>query len=401
MAEKETILTVAEIAKKLNKQFKTDTLAMFADKTPTYGRVGISDMGFDFPLFGGLPEGRIVTISGRQHSGKTLGACALISAYQRKYPDKVCVYVDVEHSLDKTFVAHMTGLDLTRLLYINTQGMACEDIFAMVLELQQSSDIGVIVIDSLASMVSGADMDSDFEKDNGMRGSIAKPLHKFCRMINPMLFEKNNILVFINQVRIAGKTFTGANIYSEPAGDAPNYYSSVMIRFGTRKFTKGDKYDVTDGEGVDGIRLQFAIMKNKTANVSRGGGFITFRYDTGMDWKTDLLEVALKYDFIKRPTTQSYVLWDLVNDKAYTNADGSEKKFVGRAKLLEYLDSDVAFQNEYIKMLYDYIAETSKSYGSLLDESEREELIRQQKYLDNEIDEEEKVIAEEVSDALE
>lgn len=372
-------LSVSEIAKQLNRDYKNKTLAVMADKTPDYVRLSTGALGLDFPLHGGLPEGRIIGISGKYHSGKTLGACVQMSAYQRKYPNKICVFVDVEHTLDKVFIAKMTGLDLTKVLYIDPIGMACEDIFAMVLRLQiEATDIGMIIIDSVAGLVSGTDMDSDFEKDNGMRGAVAKPLHKFCRMINPYLFRSNNILILINQVRVIGKTRQGANIYAEPCGDAIPFYSSVMLRFGTRKFTKGDKYDVTDGADTDGIRLQFAITKNKTADISRGGGFITFRYDTGLDWKADLMDIAIKYNFIKRPNAQSYILYDLVNDKPYTDDKGEILQIRGKANVLEYLDNNIEFQNTYLKMLNNFIAQTSKTYGSLLDERERAELMQQE-----------------------
>ena len=103
-------------------------------------------------------------------------------------------------------------------------------------------------------------------------------------------------------MRTVGTTFTGAPIYDEPGGLAPKYYASVKLRFGTRTFTQGDKVDARDGENADGFRLTFATTKNKTASTQRGGGFLTFRYDTGLDWSYDLLEVAIKYDFISRPS---------------------------------------------------------------------------------------------------
>ena len=111
--------SVLEIAKKLNRAYKNEKLALTADVMPSYERLACNDLGADFPLYGGLPYGRIVTVSGKEHSGKTTGACTYLAAYQRANPDKTCVFVDVEHALDKEFQAAMTGLDLTKLLYVN------------------------------------------------------------------------------------------------------------------------------------------------------------------------------------------------------------------------------------------------------------------------------------------
>ena len=41
--------SVAEIAKKLNKEFKDEKLAIKADVTPTYERMPTGAFGFDYP----------------------------------------------------------------------------------------------------------------------------------------------------------------------------------------------------------------------------------------------------------------------------------------------------------------------------------------------------------------
>lgn len=362
--------SVLEIAKKLNRAYKNEKLALTADVMPSYERLACNDLGADFPLYGGLPYGRIVTVSGKEHSGKTTGACTYLAAYQRANPDKTCVFVDVEHALDKEFQAAMTGLDLTKLLYVNPEGMSGEQIMDAILEFQDSDDIGMIVLDSIAALVSSRDYDTDIEKDNGMSGGIAKPLAKFIRKMLDPLASKKNILLLINQVRTVGTTFTGAPIYDEPGGHAPKYYASVKLRFGTRTFTVGDKVDARDGENADGFRLTFATTKNKTASTQRGGGFLTFRYDTGLDWSFDLLEVAIKYDFISRPSSMSYIVMNLETGEAYTDADGNVLKFVGKQKLRDYLNEHVEFQKEYLAMLNRHISATANKYGSLLDARE-------------------------------
>lgn len=360
--------SVFDIAKKINKAYDNNKLALTADVTPSYRRLACNALGIDFPLYGGLPYGRIVTISGKEHSGKTTGACTFLAAYQRENPDKFCVYVDVEHALDKEFQAAMTGIDLTKLLYLNPEGMSGEQIMDTIIELQDADDIGLIILDSIAALVSSRDYDTDMEKDNGMSGGIAKPLAKFIRKMLDPIAAKQNILILVNQVRQVGTTFTGAAIYDEPGGHAPKYYASVKLRFGTRTFTSGDKVDCRDGEGADGFRLTFATTKNKTASIQRGGGFITYRYDTGLDWSFDLLEVAIKYEFIDRPNNQTYVLMNLETGEPYIDKEtGDTLKFRGKQNLKDYLNTHIEFQNEYLKMLNKHISASSNQYGSLLD----------------------------------
>lgn len=275
-----------DFARKINKEFKDDNLMIMSSIKPTYDRMPTNALGLDYVLAGGIPLGRILEFSGLQHSGKTLAACVVLAAYQRKFPDKTCVYVDVEHSLDLRFMSKMTGLDLDKLYYINPNRQSGQQLLQMILEIQDLEDVGAIVLDSLPALIPEAVLESDATKDNGMRATIAKPLYPFCARMAEMVAQKNNLFIMINQVRDDGKTFTGIQKYKEPCGSAPAYYSSIVIRFGTRKFTLGDDMDACgakNGEGADGFRLHFKIMKNKCGACNRGGGFLTFRYNTGFD----------------------------------------------------------------------------------------------------------------------
>lgn len=381
--------TIAEIAAKLNKEYKDDKLVIRSDVVPTYERLHTNALGHDYCLGGGLPLGRICVYSGLAHSGKTTGACLNVAAYQRKFPDKTCVYVDVEHSLDLKFQARMNGLDLNKLMYVNPNGLSGEQICDMIVELQKGDDIGMIVLDSIPAMQPAIVLENDLTKDSGMRGTMAKKLHQFLSIMSSMVNERNNVLILINQVRQAGTTFTGAPIYKEPGGSAPGYYSSVSIRFGTRKWTKGDDMDAcktTNGEGADGIRLSFKLLKNKTFNISRGGGFITYRYDKGLDWMHDLIEVALAFDFIKRINNVTYMLIDLHTGEALVDPETGEELRGKKSDLIDYINTHVDFQNRYLKMLSDYISASDESYGDLLDERTAAEIDEQERIVAHQYD---------------
>lgn len=369
--------TIAEVAKRLNKEFGDNTLAIKADVTPTYERMSTGAFGLDYPLFGGLVYGRIMTFAGMFHSGKTTAACLCLAAYQRANPDKMCIYVDVEHSLDLKFQARMNGVDFEKLIYFNPKTLSGEQILDAILEFEESEDVGMIILDSIPALLPAQSMENDIEKDPGMRGTIAKPLHRFLIEMSNLVAQQNNILLLINQVRVAGTTFTGAPIYSEPGGQAPQYYSSIKVRFGTRTFIKGDKVDSSDGEGADGFRLKFVITKNKCGPVSRGGGFISYNYQKGLMWMEDLLEIAYKFDFIKRINNVTYSLINLENGEVYKDEKGND--LTGKRKDLEnYILTNVEFQKEYIDMLNKHIKADDISYGDILDAREVADIKQQE-----------------------
>lgn len=278
----------------------------------------------------------------------------------------------------------MTGLDLSKLMYINPNGQSGQQLLDIILELQQADDIGAIVLDSLPALIPEVVLENDMTKDNGMRGTMAKPLYPFYAKMCEMVAQKNNIFIATNQVRDGGKTYNGIQLYKEPCGLAPSFYSSIIIRFGTRKFTLGDDMDACgakNGEGADGFRLQFKTMKNKCGSCNRGGGFITFRYATGLDWINDLLEIALGFGFIEK--SGSYcTLIDCETGEIYTDENGKPLKDY-RKNLVEYIKTNIPFQNKYLAMLNRVIsADDSKSYGDLLDEHANSEINMQQSGVD-------------------
>ena len=365
--------SVLEIAKQLNRDYKDNKLAVKADITPDYERMATGAFGLDYPLYGGLPLGRICTFAGLFHSGKSTAACIAMAAYQRKYPDKICVYADLEHALDIKFQSRMTGLDPDRMIYFSPTTLTGEQVLDALLEFQKSDDIGMIVLDSIPMLLPAQSLENDMTKDPGMRGTIAKCLHRFLPVMTGLVNEKNNIFIMVNQVRVAGTTFTGAPIYSEPGGQAPQYYSSIKVRFGTRTFIKGDKVDCSDGEGAEGFRLKYSITKNKCGPIARGGGFMSFNYDTGLMWMNDLLEIAYKFEFIKRLNNVTYQLVNLETGEVYLDENGRE--LTGKRKDLEYyIMTNVAFQNEYLAMLNRVISGTGATYGKILDAREEAEM---------------------------
>lgn len=371
---------ISEIAAKFNKEYKDKNLAIVSDIKPEYKRLASGALGMDYVLFGGLPYGRLCVYSGLPHSGKTTAACAELGAYQRKYPEKTCVYVDVEHSLDLKFQALMNGIDLSKLYYVSPNGLSGQQVLDMIIEFQKADDVGMIILDSLPALIPAAVLENDLTKDSGMRATMAKPLYPFCASMADMVAAKGNILIMINQVRDDGKTFTGIQKWKEPAGGAPGFYSSVSVRFGTRKWVQGDNMDAcgaTNGEGADGFRLQFKIMKNKTAPCNRGGGFITYRYATGLDWVNDLLEIALAFDFIHRVNNVTYELINLETGEIYSDENGNQLK--GKKQdLIDYIKTNIKFQKEYLDMLNRYIAASDATYGQLLDERAAAEIDTQE-----------------------
>lgn len=377
MAKETTKLSMADFAKKLNREYSNSNLMITSNIVPAYKRLDSGLFGMTYGLGGGLPYGRLAVYAGLEHSGKTTAACAELAAYMRHNPTKQCVFVDVEHSLDLQFQALMHGIDLSRLFYFNPENMSGEQILEAILEMEDTEDIGMIVLDSAPAMMPASNMENEFTKDMGMRGNMAKAFHKFCPVMCDKLAKNGNIMIIINQVRIAGYTYTGAPIYKEPVGSSLSYYASVKIRFGTRVFLRdGEEIKGADGEGATGFRLKAKVTKNKTFSTSRGGLFASFNYETGAEYLKDMLAVALQFDFIKRLNNVTYALVNLDTGEILVDPETGEELKNKKAYLINYLKEHPAFMRTYAQMLSRHLAAANDV--SLLDKDTLAEIEAQE-----------------------
>lgn len=371
-----------------------------ASITPRYERVPSRAIAMTYALYGGVPHGgRLFEFSGPNSSGKTTAAFAVISDYLRTYKNSNVLFVDVEQSLDVEYQCKMNFVDQERVYVCKPRvGMAGEQILGMVLDMaMQIDNLALIVFDSIPALIPAIDLEEDFEKDNGMRGTLAKYLYKWLRECLPVFAENKIDLLLLNQTRVKGKTHTGFDIVDEPCGDATKYYSSIRVRFGKKVFVdeNGDELEMhkgsatekatnpSTGEGASGIRLNFAITKNKTAPVSRGGGYITYLYDTGMYYLKDLFEVAIKLKFIEQVNASRYQLLDIESKQPLS--DGNGKPIYGLKKeLFKYFKENEDFALDYLDKLSKVLTESTETLGELLDETIAEEIAKEEKALNPE-----------------
>lgn len=396
--------TVLEIAKKINSKWNAEVITP-GNLIPECQRFSMGTLSADYSLYGGLPEGKLITFAGESGSCKSLCSVLAMAKYQQKHPDKTNIYVDAENTLvgQIDWFVKMTGLDISpdKFLRYDCSGKAAEEIFKDIVELQieASDNIGMIIIDSAPMLLTKADMDNDIDKDNGQRASVAKPLGKFCKIMVQLLAKVGNPLIIINHTRVAGTTPQGAKIYTEPAGYALSFFPSIKVRFGNRKFTKGDNIDVSASmvdADVDGLCATFSITKSRMGTMKRNGAKIIFRYETGVDTLTDLNETITKANIAKR---LSNVSWQLVipgTDIPYKDDNGNDLQFKGKNNMFAYLRDHEDFRKMYEKAVSDYMNGSSENY-SLLDDEEIQQLNKIERNVESNTDANEK---QEIADSI-
>ena len=383
MAEKEAKKSLKDIIKQINKTCKEWDILSSGNFSKNLKKLSLRSLGFDYPFKGGLPYGQITTISGVEQSGKSTIAAIAMGEYQQENPDKICVYVDAENTLltqaDYFQTISKISYDEDHFVRYDCTGRSAEEIFQDLIAMQASDEIGMIVIDSARALISQADLDNDFTKDNGQRASIAKAMGKFLKQMMMYLPKRNNILLILNQVDVIKDMFS--TTYNEPCGYALKYFPSVKVRCGTRTFTQGTKTDISAGKATDacdGMQFHFAIVKSRIGSFTKTGGMITVRFNEGVDTAFDLITVAQAAQLISSPDGKAQILTNFETGEVLVDTDtGTEMKFTGEKAMRNYLTAHPNFVKRYSDLIIDHISKTKASLN-LLDDAILKEIYEQE-----------------------
>ena len=377
MAKKE-IKTFADAVASINAANKKWNILAFGDPSKNLRKLPMFDLPIDLTTLGGLPYGQLITVSGVEHSGKSSFAAAMMARYQRENPDKVCIWIDAENTLLTQGAYFQSDYGLSyeegKFLRYDTTGKAAEEIFQDIIMLQGFPEIGMIVLDSSKGLISLADLDNEFTKDNGQRASIAKPMGKFVKMMLQYLPKQNNILLVINQVTIEKDMFS--TTYTESGGYSLKYFPSLKFRFATRTFLEGTKttelsatkaQDEAHAKTVDGMRFHYVVVKNRLNRMVNAGGFITVRFGKGIDRIGDFLDVADTAGVIAHPSAKLINLYNPNTGEVYTDAETGKELTMLPSAMHDYLENHPEFFESYYMEVLNYLCDTKKSLD-LIDE---------------------------------
>lgn len=300
MSKKNSESSELEIAKELNKQFKSmDKVAYFLDGSEfspaditDWVSTGSSmlDIAISNRKNGGFPVGRITEIAGLEASGKSLLAAHALKSTQDK--GGLAVYIDTENAVSKEFF-NAIGIDLTKMIYLPLETV--EDIFEAVEKIIQkvrSSDsdrLVTIVIDSIMGASTKLESASDYEKD-GYATTKALILSKAMRKITNHLGRERICLIITNQLRVRLNAPMYADQYTTSGGKAIAFHSSVRLRLKS-KFKIKVKHEGV--ENIIGIKTSAEVVKNRLGPPLRSIEYDIY-FDSGIDdygsWLTIMKE---------------------------------------------------------------------------------------------------------------
>lgn len=270
--------------------------------------VPTGSIGLDYALgIGGLPKGRIIEIYGPESGGKTTVTLHAIAETQKL--GGMAAFIDVEHALDPVY-AKSLGVDIDHLIV--SQPDTGEQALEIMETLARSGAIDIVVLDSVAAMVTKAEIDGEI--GDSFVGVQARLMSAAMRKLTSVISKSNTVAIFINQVREKIGVMYG-NPETTPGGRALKFYASVRI-----EVRKGEK--IVDGGEIIGYTTKCKIVKNKVAPPFKETQFDMI-FGEGISRLGEIITMGEELGFIKKSGA-----WYSYNGERLGQGKEKTKKFL-------------------------------------------------------------------------
>lgn len=270
--------------------------------------VPTGSIGLDYALgIGGLPKGRIIEIYGPESGGKTTVTLHAIAETQKL--GGMAAFIDVEHALDPVY-AKSLGVDIDHLIV--SQPDTGEQALEIMETLARSGAIDIVVLDSVAAMVTKAEIDGEI--GDSFVGVQARLMSAAMRKLTSVISKSNTVAIFINQVREKIGIMYG-NPETTPGGRALKFYASVRI-----EVRKGEK--IVDGGEIIGYTTKCKVVKNKVAPPFKETQFDMI-FGEGISRLGEIITMGEELGFIKKSGA-----WYSYNGERLGQGKEKTKKFL-------------------------------------------------------------------------
>ena len=367
--------SLAEVMKKISKKYGDNVVRVGAQDLTVDGVLSLGSPSLDFCIYGGVPEGRIVEFSGPEGSGKTTNAFLAAASYQRaevkRNPEnpRSIVFLDNEGTLDREWAAKM-GYDISEdatvpTILIRPEAQSAEEIFDMALDMLKTGEVGLLIFDSIATLVPMQIADESMEKQQ--MGGIAKALTRFANTAIGLLRKYKATLIAINQVRENIGGYGPA--LSTPGGRAWKHACSMRLMFKRGAFFDEDGNELTtSAESPAGHIIDMAVLKTKTCRWDRKLGHAHLNYTRGVDIVQDTIDVALHLGFIDNSAQGMYKLIDPETGALMIDEDGNEIKIRGKKNVATYFREHTDQWRKLYDMVYEKLSQKQDPFVKSFEE---------------------------------
>jgi len=280
-------------------------------------------------IYGGVPNNKVTAFAGESATGKTFFVLGIVKQFLEANPEGGVIYFDTEAAVTKSMM-EQRGVDTKRVVISEPDTIqkfrhtALQIIEKYSAQSEAKRKPMMMVLDSLGQLSSTKEIEDTAEGKETKDMTKASILKATFRVLNLKLAKIGVPLLVTNHVY----DVVGAYIPTkEMSGGSGLKYTASTIVFLSKKKDK-------DGTEVIGNIVKGKLVKSRlTKENSQVEVKIT--YSTGLDRYYGLLDIAEKYDIIKKVSTR-YELPD--GSKVFGKAINEEPEKYFTKEVLDAID---------------------------------------------------------------
>jgi recombination protein RecA len=320
----------------LRKEFGAD--AALEDDDNITGFIKTNLDALDYLLGGGIPQGKMTEVAGREGTGKSSFAIHMLANVQKQGGLGVIIDTESGGAGDRFRLEHF-GVEPSKAI-ISVADVA-EKVFSQIervanyIAKNNIKEPSMVIVDSVAGMIAKSELEADMETSSF--ASTARVISKGIKKTKAICRETNLACLFVNQsrVKIGGmvNSYTGPE-YTTPGGDALKFMAITRLFFERGKMLGESKM-------AEGHVVKCKVIKCKTSGAMNRVLPLRFYYDD-----RNYSNAGTVYDVLNDAKALGTSAW-----KTISLPDGSEKKFNSDATFMELFNASEENRQHFVNMM--------------------------------------------------
>ena len=292
--------------KSLLKELNDEDTYLAADGTASSEYGGCIDTGsyilnalLSGSIYGGIPDNKITAFAGESATGKTFFVLGIVRAFLDKNPTGAVVYYDTEAAVTRQMM-ESRGIDTARVIIAEPDTIQKFKTHALKLieayEKQPADQRPpmMFVLDSLGLLSTSKEMEDSLEGKDVRDMTKSQVIKAAFRVLTLKLAKVKVPMLVTNHVYEVVGSYVPTKEIS--GGSGLKYAASTIAMLSKKKEKDGD------GE-IIGNQIKIKTFKSRLSKENHDAT-VLLTYNKGLDRYFGLLELAEKYEVIKKVSTR-------------------------------------------------------------------------------------------------
>ena len=250
-------------------------------------------------IYGGVPDNKVTAFAGESATGKTFFVLGIVRAFLDKNPEGAVVYYDTEAAVTKSMMS-TRGIDTSRVIIAEPDTIQKFKTHALkLLEAYEKQPVDkrppmMFVLDSLGLLSTSKEMEDSLDGKDVRDMTKSQVIKAVFRVLTLKLAKVKIPMLVTNHVYEVVGSYVPTKEIS--GGSGLKYAASTIAMLSKKKEKDGD------GE-IIGNQIKIKTFKSRLSKENQDAT-VLLTYNKGLDRYYGLLELAEKYEVIKKVSTR-------------------------------------------------------------------------------------------------